>query len=185
MVGKFDELLDKHFPGEERRPLLDLERNVSLVLHYGHPMIMDGLRPVAPNFQYIGMMNCRKPQPLPKDLEDFMRSGREHGVIYVSYGSLLQARHMSPELLRMFTNVFSKLKQKVIWKFEADDLPGKPDNLMLARWLPQQDILGHPNLKLFITHAGLNSMQELICHQKPAVSFQTASKTEYTHSMYT
>jgi hypothetical protein len=49
-------------------------------------MIMDGNRPVAPNFVYIGMMNCREPKPLPKDLKEFMDSAGKEGVIYVSFG---------------------------------------------------------------------------------------------------
>ena len=40
----------------------------------------------------------------------------------------------------------------------------------MSDWLPQQDILAHPNLKVFITHAGQSSMQELLCHQKPALA---------------
>ena len=40
---------------------------------------------------------------------------------------------------------------------------------LVSDWLPQQDILAHPNLKVFMTHAGQSSMQELLCHQKPAV----------------
>ena len=42
--------------------------------------------------------------------------------------------------------------------------------LSVSDWLPQQDILAHPNLKVFITHAGQSSMQELLCHQKPALA---------------
>ena len=43
-------------------------------------------------------------------------------------------------------------------------------SLSVSDWLPQQDILAHPNLKVFITHAGQSSMQELLCHQKPALA---------------
>jgi hypothetical protein len=41
-----------------------------------------------------------------------------------------------------FLEVFSKLKQKVLWKWETDTLPGQPKNVMLGKWLPQSDILG-------------------------------------------
>ncbi len=140
------------------------------MLHYGHPMIMDGNRPVSPNFQYIGMLNCRPARPLPDDLEAFMKSGREHGVIYVSFGTVFQSQYMPEETVRLFADAFSKLRQKVIWKWEGTAMPGKPDNVMLSKWLPQQDLLGHPNLKLFVTHGGLNSFQEILCHRKPAVS---------------
>ena len=46
----------------------------------------------------------------------------------------------------------------------------KPANVMLSKWLPQQDILGHPKLRLFVSHGGQSSCQESLCHQKPMVS---------------
>lgn len=49
---------------------------------------------------------------------------------------------MPKEKLNMFLNVFKKLKQRILWKWEDDNMPGKPDNVMTAKWLPQTDILG-------------------------------------------
>lgn len=43
------------------------------------------------------------------------------------------------------------------------------NNVYLSAWLPQQDILGHPKLKAFITHGGLLSMYEAIYHEVPMV----------------
>ncbi len=169
LISRGEELLDKHFPGETRMPLLDIERNTSFVFHYGHPMVMDGMRPISPNFQYIGMMNCKDPEPLPKDLAEFMESGGEHGVIYVSFGSILQAKEMTEERRKMLVKVFGSLKQKVLWKWETEDMPDKPPNVKLSKWLPQQDILGHPNTRIFISHSGQSSIQETLCHQTPVV----------------
>ena len=70
----------------------------------------------------------------------------------------------------MFLNVFKGLKQKVLWKWETEEMADKPDNVMLSKWLPQQEILAHPNCKLFITHGGQSSFQETLCHKKPVVS---------------
>jgi glucuronosyltransferase len=41
-----------------------------------------------------------------------------------------------------FFEVFSKLKQRVLWKWENDSLAGQPGNVKLGKWLPQSDILG-------------------------------------------
>ena len=65
--------------------MLELEKNASLALSFGHPLIGDGLRPVAPNFVFIGMMNCKDPKPLPEDLQSFI-DGAKDGVIFVSFG---------------------------------------------------------------------------------------------------
>eukprot|EP00092_Neocalanus_flemingeri_P013186 GFUD01014211.1.p1 GENE.GFUD01014211.1~~GFUD01014211.1.p1 ORF type:complete len:520 (-),score=100.48 GFUD01014211.1:177-1736(-) len=169
MLGRVDALLDQHFPGEPRKPLLELEKNASLSLAFGHPLIADGLRPVAPNYVFIGMMNCKDPKPLPEDLQSFM-DGAEDGVIFVSFGSVLQASLMSESKRKVLVNVFGKLKQRVIWKWETETMADKPDNLKLSKWLPQQDILAHPNTKLFISHIGQSSSQETLCHGKPVVA---------------
>ena len=39
-------------------------------------------------------------------------------------------------------------------------LPQTPDNVYVFPWLPVNDVLGHRNCKLFITHAGYNSLIE-------------------------
>ena len=59
ILGKVNKMLDKHFPGEERPNLLDLERNASAVFAFTHPLIADGWKPTNPNYVHLGMMNCR------------------------------------------------------------------------------------------------------------------------------
>ena len=93
----------------------------------------------------------------------------EHGVIFVSFGSMLKGSLMSEKMRQIFTHAFGKLKQRVLWKWESEEMEGKPDNVMLSKWLPQQDLLAHPNLKLFISHMGQSSSQEALCHKVPVV----------------
>merc|ERR1712127_900792 len=45
------------------------------------------------------------------------------------------------------------------------EMPGLPDYILLSPWVPQQDLLGHPNLKVFVTHGGLGSLVEAIYHK--------------------
>lgn len=54
-------------------------------------------------------------------------------------------------------------------KWEADVLNGKPDNVLIGKWLAQDDILAHPNVKLFISHCGLGSVVESMAHGVPIV----------------
>ena len=92
-----------------------------------------------------------------------------HGVVYVSFGSVLQSSEMSEENRLKLVTAFGKLKEKVLWKWETETMPNLPSNIMLSKWLPQQDVLAHPKVKLFVTHGGQSSFQETLCHQKPVV----------------
>jgi glucuronosyltransferase len=84
------------------------------------------------------------------------------GVIFFSMGSVLQSTQWRPDKLDALLKAFGKLKQKVIWKYENPSLPNKPDNVMISPWLPQRDLMTHPNLKLFITHGGLLGTTEAL-----------------------
>ena len=42
-------------------------------------------------------------------------------------------------------------------------------NVKTSRWLPQNDILGHPKTKLFIGHAGASGVAEAAYHGVPMI----------------
>ena len=75
IIPKWEEMLDEFFPEDSRpqRPsILKLEKEAGLALQFGNHFIMDGMRPISPNYVMIGMMNCRKGNPLPKWIENFV-----------------------------------------------------------------------------------------------------------------
>jgi len=162
----------KQFPNEKdllSLSIKELESKASLVLAQGTPLIMSGLRPIPPNMVYCGMMQCRPAQPLPQDLQQFMDEASD-GVLYVSFGSVLQGSQVPKDKKEALMKALGKLKEKVLMKWESDSMEGKPDNMMVKSFLPQQDLLGHPNLKAFVTHAGYLSFEESLCHKVPMVA---------------
>jgi glucuronosyltransferase len=64
-----------------------------------------------------------------------------HGVIYFSLGSMIKGHTFPDEKRREFLKAFGRLPQRVLWKWENDSMPGKPDNVMIQKWMPQLDIL--------------------------------------------
>lgn len=58
-------------------------------------------------------------------------------------------------------------------------MPGKPDNVMIGQWLPQDDILAHKNLVLFLTHCGLGSVTESMYHGVPIVGIPMFGDQEH------
>lgn len=50
-------------------------------------------------------------------------------------------------------------------------MSSKPSNIKTVDWMPQNDVLGHPKTKLFLSHVGHNSMYEAAYHGVPIVGF--------------
>ncbi|KAJ9601563.1 hypothetical protein L9F63_000306, partial [Diploptera punctata] len=162
-----DKIMRKHFNDPNMPSIEELEKRTALVL-VNHHFSISYPRPMAPNFVQVGGLHVKPPKKLPADLQKYMDDAPD-GVIYFSMGSNLQSTDMPEETVKTFTGAFSKLKQKVIWKWETDSLPGKSANLKVAKWLPQSDILAHPNVRLFITHGGLLSTEETVHRGVPVV----------------
>ncbi|XP_063840010.1 UDP-glycosyltransferase UGT5-like [Scylla paramamosain] len=146
-------------------PLLDIERNQSLTLMNTHFSITTPV-PLLPSQVEVGAIHCRPGKPLPQDLELWLSEAGSMGVIYFSLGSILRGELMPPEYLQVFLEAFRRLPQRVLWKYEGE-LEGASDNVKVSSWLPQQDILAHQSVKVFISHGGLFSLQESIFHEKP------------------
>uniref|UniRef100_A0A4Y0ATD9 UDP-glucuronosyltransferase n=2 Tax=Anopheles funestus TaxID=62324 RepID=A0A4Y0ATD9_ANOFN len=148
-----------------------LGRNVSFILQNGQASVTYP-RPLLPNVAEIACIHCKPASALPKDLEDFIAGAGESGFIYVSMGSSVKAANMPDHLRKLLVQTFARLPYRVLWKYEASPalLTDLPANVRIARWLPQQDILGHRKLRAFVTHGGLLSMFETVYHGVPIVT---------------
>ncbi|XP_045118669.1 UDP-glycosyltransferase UGT5-like [Portunus trituberculatus] len=155
--------ISAHFP--DLPPLLEIERNQSLTLMNTHFSITTPV-PLLPSQIEVGAMHCRPAKPLPQDLEAWIAGAGSTGVIYFSLGSIARGETMPPQYRQAFVEAFRRLPQRVLWKYEGE-LEGLSDNVRLSSWLPQQDVLGHHNVKVFISHGGLLSLQESVYHNTP------------------
>ncbi|XP_026461576.1 UDP-glucuronosyltransferase 1-6-like [Ctenocephalides felis] len=162
-----DKLLRERF-GQDMPSVIDLKKNTSLLMINTH-YALSGVRPNVPAIVEIGGIHVKKPKKLSKDLDDFI-SGAEHGVVYVSWGSMIRASTLPDEKRKALLKAFGKLKQRVLWKWENETLPEKTDNLMIRNWMPQNDILAHPNVRLFMSHSGLLGTTEAAHHGVPMIA---------------
>ena len=110
---------------------------------------LDPALPALPNVKYVGGMGTRPAEPLKGKLLKFFSSSK-NGVIVVSPGSFVNWGKKNH--LREMEEAFSKIKYDVVWKHSNSSYSSP--NVLLTKWLPQNDLLGHPNTKLFITHCG-------------------------------
>ncbi|XP_068831383.1 UDP-glucuronosyltransferase 2B31-like isoform X4 [Capricornis sumatraensis] len=123
--------------------------------------------PLLPNVEFIGGLHCKPAKPLPKEIEEFVQSSGENGIVVFTLGSMVT--NMTEERANMIASALAEIPQKVLWRHDGK----KPDtlgpNTRLYKWVPQNDLLGHPKTKAFITHGGTNGIYEAIYHGVPMV----------------
>lgn len=171
-----NQLYERGFPGKNKPHLLEVRKHISLVLLNDH-YSLSYPRPYTPNMIEIGgiHVNRNAAQELPSNIQQFIESGSEYGIIYFSLGSTMQGTILSNSTRNGLLTAFAKLKQKVLWKWEDPNLPGKPDNVLISKWFPQEDVLAHPKIRLFITHGGLLSITEAVYHGIPIIGIPLIS----------
>ncbi|CAG7822405.1 unnamed protein product [Allacma fusca] len=108
-------------------------------------------------------------KPLSGEFQTIMDNATD-GAVLVSFGSTINLAKLPPKIklsffamMRQFPNIL------FIWRWDGPLPEKKPMNLITSKWLPQNQILGHPNLRAFISHAGLNSVSEATYHGVPII----------------
>lgn len=159
-------------------PLIDIMKNVSMIFINEADVLTPG-RPILPNIvRFSSFHVSENPDPLPKNLQKFL-DGAKEGFIYFSLGSNARSSAIPKEIKRIFCNVFAKLPYRVIWKYEEEDLLEKPKNVYIGSWLPQQSILAHPKIKLFIYQGGVQSSEETIRFAVPVIGLPILADQDY------
>ncbi|XP_016949807.1 UDP-glucosyltransferase 2 [Drosophila biarmipes] len=167
-LPRHEVLYKKYFPNN-KQDFYEMRKNTALVLLNNH-VSLSNPRPYSPNMIEVGGMhvNRKAPKPLPKSIREFVE-GAEHGVIYFSLGSNLNSKDLPKKQRKAIVETLRSLKYRVLWKYEEETFPEKPENVFVAKWFPQDDILAHEKVIAFITHGGLLSTMESIYHGKPVV----------------
>nr|UEN71105.1 UDP-glucosyltransferase 391B1 [Meteorus pulchricornis] len=160
-----EKILKKHF-GDNVPPTDQLSQRISMLFMNSHPYLSHA-RPTVPAILQIGGIRSEKMNTsLPKGLKKILDDATQ-GFIYFSLGTNVKSIQLSNHTLKTFNEVFSELPYQVVWKFESEDLEGKPDNVYISKWMPQHGILAHPNIKLFMYQGGLQSSEEAIDNGVP------------------
>ncbi|CAO2625351.1 UDP-glucuronosyltransferase 1A7 [Lemmus lemmus] len=128
---------------------------------------LDVPRPVMPNIVYVGGINCHQGKPLPEVYYAYVNASGEHGIVIFSLGSMVSE---IPEKKAMeIAEALGRIPQTVLWRYTGPRPSNLAKNTILVKWLPQNDLLGHPKTRAFITHSGSHGIYEGICNGVPMV----------------
>ncbi|VVC97207.1 unnamed protein product [Leptidea sinapis] len=138
-------IIEKQF-GRKISDLHDAANNITLLFVNSH-YTLNGVRPLVPGLVEVGgiHMNVSEKKTIPEYIQKFTNNSH-NGVILLSFGSRLKLDTLSKTKQDTLIRVFSRLKQRVIWKYED-----------------------HTNVLTIICHGGYLGMTEAISAGKPMV----------------
>lgn len=118
-------------------------------------------RPINKKIVFVGGIGVKKPRKLPEEFQKIMDNAA-HGAVFVSFGSVMQGALMPKEMKEAFIGAFRSFPEiTFIWKYELDDdVASDLPNLVKTKWAPQNDLFGHPSMRAFVSHSGMNSITE-------------------------
>lgn len=172
IAEKLQKNIEIMFPHTKNLPKIqELKGNISIILLNSHP-VLTGSRLLSPNIIEIGGIAIQPDdvQTLPNDLQTFLDEA-ESGAVFFSLGTVVNDSQLSTETNMAFVDAMAEL-YNIKFLVKSDTLLKLSRNIPNVRvqsWFPQKAILKHPNVRCFITHGGLNSIQESIYFSKPII----------------
>ena len=149
---------------------MEYDRRSTFLLVNGD-FALDYPRPLAPHIKFVGPILAKPANQLPPPLQTFI-TANTNGTLLVAFGTVLNSVYNVSLLLQ----TFAQLPYNVMWAYTGQ-FPSSLDvssNIQLYKWLPQNDVLGHPNIVGFVTHCGVNSVLEASYHGVPIVGLPVA-----------
>ncbi|KAH8420706.1 hypothetical protein KR222_002477, partial [Zaprionus bogoriensis] len=172
----------EHFFSHLSQRFAELQQSFSLILLNQHFSVF-AARPNVPGMVEVGGIHVPKQLPrIPLELEAFINEAPD-GVIVMSLGLESQSKDLPRATLELIVETFEALPQRIIWKFESEPQFTVSSSIYMIKWLPQQELLAHPNVRLLITHGGMLSIIEAAHFGKPVlglpVFFDQSRNVEY------
>ncbi|KAI1706864.1 UDP-glucoronosyl and UDP-glucosyl transferase domain-containing protein [Ditylenchus destructor] len=158
--------------------LLEYMRSSTPLIFVAVSEFMDFPRPIMHNVINIGGLGIKNtsskisalPEPFATEIEKGAR-----GVVFVSLGSIVNPTDLPDAVRRNLIDGLAAIHEyHVILKLEKEDSEGiayakTKRNIFVTHWAPQPQLLQHSRLKMFFTHGGYNSLQEVAQSGKPVL----------------
>ncbi|GMT15962.1 hypothetical protein PFISCL1PPCAC_7259, partial [Pristionchus fissidentatus] len=159
--------------GPEYPTVAELSSNVAYVFTNSEPLI-ESAAPTMSRVINVAGIGAKQPKKLDEYWDDILN--RRSKTILLSFGTIAKSVIMPTESKMGILRAISKLPDVTyIWKYEdledefCKEHASKVPNLEMTKWMPQVDILAHPNLAAFITHGGMGSTQETALRGVPGI----------------
>lgn len=114
-------------------------------------LLIYDFRPYVPNMIQIGGFYAQTAKKLPDNLQKYLDSAKDGAIIF-SFGTNMKIKDMDADKLNALLQGLGKISpMKVVFKSEIE-LKDAPKNILVSKWLPQNDILGEYYLRSISTY---------------------------------
>jgi UDP:flavonoid glycosyltransferase YjiC (YdhE family) len=122
-------------------------------------------RPLPPLFQMVGPMLDDTSGVLPDDLRIWLERGPP--VVFVNLGTLARP---GGQLVDQIARGLGSTEFRVLWVLRDRAPSSMPANVRVVSWVASQiGVLAHPNVRVFVSHCGINSVHESLYAGTPVV----------------
>ena len=145
---------------------LDLFHRSQLFIVQRNPLL-EGPAPSTPNVIYTPTLSYTPAKALDAEMTSKLQYPE---TIVVCFGSV--ADKLPADIAAKFADAFRQFSNyNIMWRLRDYGNLQLPSNVHALTWLPQNDLLGHASTKLFISHCGINSIDEALYHAVPMLCF--------------
>ncbi len=137
-------------------------------------------RPLPPFVHLVGPIFPKTIKPLSASLNKWLEEEKEsQGVVYIAFGTLatLETRQAKTLVEGLTDNRF-----RVLWSLRKNQhhiLPTLPSSFRIENFVSQQAVLSHPAIRAFISHCGMNSINEALYWGKPILGLPLFGDQHY------
>jgi MGT family glycosyltransferase len=128
-------------------------------------------RPLPPHVQMVGPIFPKNVEPLSPSLSKWLEEGEEStGVVYIAFGTLAT---LEPWQAKALVEGLTDTGFRVLWSLPKNQqhiLPSLPSSFRIEQFVPQQAILSHSSVRAFVSHCGMNSINEALYWEKPILA---------------
>jgi UDP:flavonoid glycosyltransferase YjiC (YdhE family) len=99
-----------------------------------------------------------------------LEEGEGTKVVYIAFGTLATIESWQAKAL---VEGLTDTRFRVLWslpKSQQHVLPSLPTSFRIEHFVPQQAVLSHPAVRAFISHCGMNSINEALYWEKPILA---------------
>lgn len=156
--------------------LLEIEQSADLLLINLY-QALGNVRPVGPTTIYLGGIHRKLSlgDEMREDLAQFLDQSEEP-IVYVNLDLDPVGDHYR---LEKIINSLESVQATIVWNWNQGQFVNTSTRIYQSFSLPQEEILAHPKVKLFITSGGQRNIEDAIHHRVPVLGVSYSTSLEH------